>query len=186
VPYFLAPLWDAEYARKAEARKAAKVNAPERSAEEAAADKVARDLRAKFKRAQGAKGLLRDLETDVRGFVESWEAKQRQLQSEGLIEETDSEDEEIVFVGRNGAMSDERRRLDATKDGEMRLEKDKLVFQSLVDDHGAGFGYVHISRTSARSEEGRRRGLARTFLRVHAASTTCGLRLQALHLRTIC
>jgi hypothetical protein len=23
------------------------------------------------------------------------------------------------------------------------LEKDKLIFQSLVDDHGASFGYVH-------------------------------------------
>ena len=142
VPYFLAPLWDAEYARKAAARKAAKANVPVRNPEEAAADKVARDLRAKLKRAQGAKGLLQDLEEEVRGFVSAWEAKQRQLQSEGLIEETDSEDEEIVFVGRNGAMSDERKRLDAAKDGEMRLEKDKLVFQSLVDDHGASFGYV--------------------------------------------
>jgi hypothetical protein len=148
VPYFLAPLWDAEYARKAAARKAANSAAVKKEPEQAAADKVARDLRAKLKRAQGAKGLLQDLETEVRGFVQAWEAKQRQLQSEGLIEETDSEDEEIVFVGRNGAMSDERKRLDATKDGEMRLEKDKLVFQSLVDDHGASFGYVVIRRVS--------------------------------------
>lgn len=142
VPYFLAPLWDAEYARKAAARKAASASAVKKEPEQAAADKVARDLRAKLKRAQGAKGLLQDLETEVRGFVSAWEAKQRRLQSEGLIEETDSEDEEIVFVGRNGAMSDESKRLDAAKDGEMRLEKDKLVFQSLIDDHGASFGYV--------------------------------------------
>ena len=141
VPYYLAPLWDAEYARKAAARKAANSAAPKKNPEEAAADKVARDLRAKLKRAQGAKGLLQDLEQEVRGFVSAWEAKQRQLQSEGLIEETDSEDEEIVFVGRNGAMSDERKALAKEKEEET-LKKDKLVFQSLVDDHGASFGYV--------------------------------------------
>jgi len=141
VPYFLAPLWDAEYARKAAARRTANSAAVKKDPEVAAADKVARDLRAKLKRAQGAKGLLQDLEEEVRGFVVAWEAKQRQLQSEGLIEETDSEDEEIVFVGRNGAMSDERKALAKEKEEET-LAKDKLVFQSLIDDHGASFGYV--------------------------------------------
>jgi hypothetical protein len=126
VPYFLAPLWDTA-ARTQPA-----------SPEEAAAQKVTRDLRAKLKRAQGAKGLLQDLELEVRGFVQQWEEKQRQLEKEGLIEETDSEDEEIVFVGRNGAMSDEKKQ--SKQEG--ALEKDKLIFQSLVDDHGASFGYV--------------------------------------------
>jgi len=139
VPYFLAPLWDTEFARKAAARKAAAaVRTQPASREEAAAQKVTRDLRAKLKRAQGAKGLLQDLELEVRGFVQQWEEKQRQLEQEGLIEETDSEDEEIVFVGRNGTMSDERKQ--SKQDG--ALEKDKLIFQSLVDDHGASFGYV--------------------------------------------
>lgn len=139
VPYFLAPLWDTEFARKAAARKAAAVERTQpASKEEAAAQKVTRDLRAKLKRAQGAKGLLQDLELEVRGFVQQWEAKQRQLESEGLIEETDSEDDEIVFVGRNGAMSDERKQ--AKQEG--ALAKDKLIFQSLVNDHGASFGYV--------------------------------------------
>lgn len=142
VPYFLAPLWDAEFARKAAAKHSAKTTQRTRNPEEAAADKVARDLRAKLKRAQGAKGLLQDLEKEVRGFVQAWEAKQKQLQSEGLIEETDSEDEEIVFVGRNGAMSDERKMQQAQQKEEETLKKDKLVFQSLVDDHGASFGYV--------------------------------------------
>ncbi|KAM0697999.1 hypothetical protein Q7P36_002853 [Cladosporium allicinum] len=164
VPYFLAPLWDAEYARKAAARKAANSAAPKKNPEEAAADKVARDLRAKLKRAQGAKGLLQDLEQEVRGFVSAWEAKQRQLQSEGLIEETDSEDEEIVFVGRNGAMSDERKALAKEKEEET-LKKDKLVFQSLVDDHGASFGrylvhaiaiYYGLKTWSVSTTDGRR------------------------------
>lgn len=139
VPYFLAPLWDTEFARKAAARKvAAAERVQPATREEAASQKIARDLRAKLKRAHGAKGLLQDLETEVRGFVQQWEEKQRQLEKEGLIEETDSEDDEIVFVGRNGAMSDEKRQ---SKQDET-LEKDKLIFQSLVDDHGASFGYA--------------------------------------------
>lgn len=138
VPYFLAPLWDAEYARSTQERKkcadAAKAPANKEAAE---VKKVTQELRAKLKKSRGAKGLLQDLEQEVRGFVEQWEEKQRQLEQEGLID-PDSEDEEIVFVGRNGAMSDERRK----EKQEDALEKDKLIFQSLVDDHGAAFGYA--------------------------------------------
>ncbi|KAK4944832.1 hypothetical protein LTR28_008152 [Elasticomyces elasticus] len=76
-----------------------------------------------------------DLEEEVRSFVEKWEAKERQLEKEGLIE-PDSEDEEIVFVGRNGAMSDMRQKAKE----EQELKRDKLIFQSLVDDNGASFG----------------------------------------------
>lgn len=136
VPYFLAPLWDAEYARlhqQREARKA-KANAPGSKEEEAAAQ-VKRELRAKLKRSRGAKALLQVLEEEVRGFVGQWEGKRRELEEEGVIE-ADSEDEEIVFVGRNGAMSDERRR-ERESEG---LERDKVVFESLVHDHGASFG----------------------------------------------
>lgn len=141
VPYFLAPLWDAEYVRISQERRkrAAEAKKPALNKEDAAAAKVAQELRAKMKRARGAKGLLQDLEEEVRGFVEKWEAKQKQLEHEGLIE-PDSEDEEIVFIGRNGLMSDERRK---GKDVES-LKKDKLIFESLQDDHGASFGYGEV------------------------------------------
>ena len=142
VPYFLAPLWDARYAREAADRHQRSVAAEKPvSKEEAAAQRVKQELRAKLKKSRGAKGLLQDLEEEVRGFVVRWEEKARQLEKEGLIETSDSEDEEIVFVGRNGSMSDERRK---QKD-ELELEKDKLIFKSLVDDHGASFGYALLS-----------------------------------------
>ena len=138
VPYFLAPLWDAGYAKSSEERrKRAEAAGTQASKEEAAAAKVTQELRARLKRSRGAKGLLQDLEEEVRGFVRQWEEKESQLESEGLIE-PDSEDEEIVFVGRGGTMSDERREHRESK----ILQKDKLVFQSLIDDHGAAFGYV--------------------------------------------
>ncbi|GAB7351240.1 hypothetical protein MBLNU459_g1667t1 [Dothideomycetes sp. NU459] len=139
VPYFLAPLWDAELKAKA-ARHTSTPKKPtdpraHGSAEEQAASRIPAELRAKLKKSRGAKGLLQDLEEEVRGFVEAWEAKEREMEKEGLID-GDSEDEEIVFVGRNGAMSDERRR----EREQEELRRDKMVYQSLVDDHGAAFG----------------------------------------------
>ncbi|CZT19566.1 uncharacterized protein RCC_05417 [Ramularia collo-cygni] len=144
VPYFLAPLWDAGYARQSTERKMRADAAKVPTKEEATAAKVTQQLRLKLKRSKGAKGLLMDLEEEVRGFVSAWEEKARQLESEGLIE-PDSEDEEIVFVGRNGAMSDERK-----KEREQEtLEKDKLIFQGLLDDHGSAFGRYLVHSIAA-------------------------------------
>ena len=136
VPYFLAPLWDAEYSRKSQERqrRAAVAKAPA-SKEEAAAAQVAAELRAKLKKSRGAKNLLQGLEEEVRGFVSQWEEKSRELESEGLVD-PDSSDDEIVFVGRNGAMSDDKRKEKEAKN----LRKDKMIFQSLVDENGAAFG----------------------------------------------
>lgn len=141
VPYFLAPLWDAEFKAKEKARRAENAKRADPLAhgtsEQQAASRVPKELRAKLKKSRGAKGLLQDLEEEVRRFIAQWEAKQRELEREGLID-GDSEDEEIVFVGRNGSMRDsEERRREKEEEG---LAKDKLIFQSLVNDHGAAFG----------------------------------------------
>ncbi|KAF2217582.1 hypothetical protein CERZMDRAFT_63740 [Cercospora zeae-maydis SCOH1-5] len=136
VPYFLAPLWDAQYAEKSaeRQRRAAAAKAPV-SKEEAVAAQVTSELRAKLKKSRGAKILLQGLEEDIRGFVSQWDHKQKELEHEGLIE-PDSSDDEIVFVGRNGSMSDEKRQ---EKDAR-HVERNKLIFRGLVDDHGAAFG----------------------------------------------
>lgn len=135
VPYSLAPLWDAEYARAAAARQEAATGAVDGGA----AAGIEREIRAKLKRARGAKGLLQDLETEIRGFVAQWDEKQRRLEEDGLLdaEAETSEDDEVVFVGRNGATSDGSR--GGTEGG--ALARDRIVFQGLVDDHGAGFAY---------------------------------------------
>lgn len=165
VPYFLAPLWDAGYARQSTERKMRADASKSTTKEEAAAAKVTQDLRAKLKRSKGAKGLLMDLEEEVRGFVSAWEEKARQLESEGLIE-PDSEDEEIVFVGRNGAMSDERK-----KERELEsLEKDKLIFQGLLDDHGSAFGRYLVHSIAAY--------VSTLFTSVHSSLDTSDLAYQ--------
>ncbi|KAJ9669841.1 hypothetical protein H2201_000227 [Coniosporium apollinis] len=137
VPYFLAPLWDAEMEARSAARKTKGRQAVKRAGgkEEEAAAKVPKEIREKLKRARGAKGLLQDLEDEVRRFVERWEENQKTMDQDGMVE-PDSEDEEIVFVGRNGQMSD----MQSPRSSRELLPKDKLVFDSLADDHGASFG----------------------------------------------
>ena len=109
-------------------------------ASDESAGKIPRELREKLKKAKAAKGLLRDLEEQVRLFVKKWEDQAKKEEKPEL----DSEDEKIVFVGRNGQMHDmppspkSKNSMD-----ENDIERDRLVFDSLANDQGASFGFVH-------------------------------------------
>ncbi|KAJ5929619.1 hypothetical protein N7454_006569 [Penicillium verhagenii] len=143
MPYYLAPLWEVHYARMADHHSARKHAAKTANVKH----RVPKELRSKLKHARAARGMLQDLEDDIRHFIQKWNEKQLYLQNEGLQDapEEDSEDE-IVFVGRNGQMHDSPERklkleqmcqelsLHHERDGE------KMVFESLVDDRGASFG----------------------------------------------
>ncbi|KAI5236995.1 hypothetical protein E4T43_08220 [Aureobasidium subglaciale] len=153
VPYFLAPLWDAEYKAKAQAkvtpRRSNNVGDTRAhgSKEEQAAARVPREIRAKLKKSRGAKNMLQDLEEEVRSFVQQWSSKERQMAEDGLID-GDSEDEEIVFVGRNGTMSDDRKRSKSVVSDDSStasissedLAKERMILETLVDDRSAAFG----------------------------------------------
>lgn len=137
VPYYLAPLWDAGVRHRAEEIAAEKkLNKAKKAGNHEDKGRVPQDLRQKLKKSKGAKSLLQDLEEEVRKFVQEYECKQKIL-GQMKEDEMDSEDEEIVFIGRNGTMSDEQRNL-----VEEELQREKLVFDSLADDTGASFGYV--------------------------------------------
>ena len=152
VPYYLAPLWDAaEFQRSVEAKlnhrrngSTAQRNKKKVSKEEEAASNVPKEVRAKLKRARAAKGLLQQLEEDVRAFVVRWNAKECRLREEGLedalVSDSEMEDDEIVFVGRNGAMHDSPGKKQQEEDEGGLLDKEKLVFEGLLDDKGASFG----------------------------------------------
>ncbi|APA13098.1 hypothetical protein SS1G_08619 [Sclerotinia sclerotiorum 1980 UF-70] len=135
VPYYLAPLWDAGVRHRAEDIAAEKkMNRAKKAGSHEEKGRVPQDLRQKLKKSKGAKSLLQDLEEEVRKFVQEYDGKQKIL-GRMKEEEMDSEDEEIVFIGRNGTMSDEQRNL-----VEEELQREKLIFDSLVDDTGASFG----------------------------------------------
>jgi hypothetical protein len=161
VPYFLAPLWDAEYKAKAQAKvptsRANNVGDKRAhgSKEEQAAARIPRELREKLKKGRGAKNMLKDLEEEVRAFVRQWSSKERQMDEEAVID-GDSEDEEIVFVGRNGSMSDDRKRSKSVISDDSTLSissedlaRERMILESLVDDRNAAFGYVYVPALSS-------------------------------------
>lgn len=141
MPYYLAPLWDASVTARALDDKQKQKNAHKStSVEEQSAKRVPKELRGKLKKARAAKGLLQDLEEQVRAFVKSWEEKMKNTEKD-----YDSEDEEIVFVGRNGQMHDIPPSPTFQKGKGDEPPKDQLLFQSLASDQGASFGCVLTS-----------------------------------------
>lgn len=140
IPYYLAPLWDAGVRHRAEEESAAKKAASKTAfpAASQAKGRVPQELRQKLKKARGAKSLLQDLEEEIRSFVKEYELRARKGSAGDELDELDSEDEEIVFVGRNGMSDDDRFVLEEVVEEE--LEREKLVYESSVGDQGAGFG----------------------------------------------
>lgn len=100
-----------------------------------------KELRDKLKRSRGAKGLLMDLEGQVRSFVAEWGDRERRAAVQGLPADPDSEDDEIVFVGRNGAMND--RPGDDAGDhdaAQQAARKELMLFETPEGDVGGAFG----------------------------------------------
>lgn len=143
VPYYLAPLWDAGLKRQSNERRTAAV--AQKTATKTTASKptapgiVPKELRDKLKRSRGAKGLLMDLESEVRKFVADWEEKERQAELDGLPADPDSEDDEIVFVGRNGQMND-LRESSSTSPTTVAAKKELMLFETPEEDVGGSFG----------------------------------------------
>ena len=94
--------------------------------------------------------MLQELEEQVRGFVLSWEQKQKGREEEGLGD-ADSEEDEIVFVGREGKLMHDMPPSPTTKrawhgervadaeEADTDVAREKLVFEAMADDHGASF-----------------------------------------------
>ncbi|ORY09508.1 R3H-associated N-terminal domain-domain-containing protein [Clohesyomyces aquaticus] len=139
VPYYLAPLWEAGLKARSMERKtaSAKTSSAARPVSSKPTDPgvVPRELRDKLKRSRGAKGLLMDLESEVRSFVLRWEEKERNAKEEGLPADPDSSDDEIVFVGRNGQMNDLR-----SPHPSDEVKREMMLFETPEGDQGGSFG----------------------------------------------
>lgn len=77
-----------------------------------------------------------DLESEVRKFVAAWEEKERRAEIDGIPADPDSEDEEIVFVGRNGAMNDQMAKDAAAEE----IKRELMLFETPEGDVGGSFG----------------------------------------------
>ncbi|POS83905.1 hypothetical protein EPUL_004930 [Erysiphe pulchra] len=114
VPYYLAPLWDSKFQRISEERIKSKSLTPPHG-------KVSQDLKLALKKAKGARYLLQHLEDEVRKFIQRTNDERAVKATSRSQEEIDTEDEEIVFIGRD-------------KDG----KSEKLIFETKPQD-GGGF-----------------------------------------------
>ncbi|KAL4902832.1 hypothetical protein BDW74DRAFT_58358 [Aspergillus multicolor] len=126
MPYFLAPLWDKHYAHI------------ERPMPAKPRHHIPKELRHKLKHARAARGMLQDLEEDVRRYIKEWQVvgKKDGLADASSSSDEDSEDE-VVFVGRNGRKPQSMHETIVPQS--QRAEK-KMVFESSIDDPTAGFG----------------------------------------------
>ena len=193
VPYYLAPLWDAaEFQRAVESKLHGRKNSKTvfrrrreggymsyggMSPMEIAAVNVPKEIKSKLKWRRGgwARGLLKDLEQDVRGFVGGWNEREMGRQEEeeldaeekriskqsAAMSDTETEDEEIVFVGRSGSTSSlpyrtksqvslrgqaQSQQQDPTataneqeKERQETISDSKLIYEGLEDDKSASF-----------------------------------------------
>ncbi|PLB50577.1 hypothetical protein P170DRAFT_508743 [Aspergillus steynii IBT 23096] len=145
MPYYLAPLWDVHYSHmdRTSSKQTTKGTRSE-------IYHIPKELRSKLKHARAARGMLQDLEEDIRQFIQRWNEKQRLLRKEGLADapqasDEDSEDE-VVFVGRNGQMHDspvhkqKLQQMRRAMSSHNERDGEKMVFESSADDRAAAFG----------------------------------------------
>jgi hypothetical protein len=111
IPYQLAQFWDVGVRQRVEdktARLAAqrkKQQLKSGSATGLGAGEVPRDLRESAKRSPVVRSWVRALEEPVRGYLRARaDEREQDLLDDSAAGEMDSDDEEIVFVGRSGAM----------------------------------------------------------------------------------
>ena len=141
VPYYLAPLWDAKVASRAVEEKIQQGTAHgNQQVQNQKNAKIPKELRGKLRKARAARGLLQDLEEQIRRFLQNWEEKTKTNESDET-DLLDSEDEEIVFVGRNGQMNDMPPSPSSKRTKDDEVPTNQMVFDSPADDHGASFGY---------------------------------------------
>lgn len=153
VPYYLAPLWETSILPRQENERKRREAAKRAEGQTGAQDKVPKDLKQTLKKAKAAKGLLQVLEEEVRKFIKTWEEKTSKEQH--TSSEVDSEDEEIVFVGRNEHTNDTFSSPESSfYFVEDEIQTDRLIYGSMADDRGASFGYVlHLAGVGNRATD---------------------------------
>lgn len=154
VPYHLAQFWDRGVRQRVEdktSRLAAARKQQQRktgSATGLAAGEVPRDLREMAKRSPVVRGWARALEEPVRTYL----VGQRQREDDAVAgdsaaEEMDSEDEELVFVGRDGAMRELREKREGWKMARREVAQETvdsgMVFDSFGSDETAAVKSVY-------------------------------------------
>jgi hypothetical protein len=152
VPYQLAQFWDHGIRQRVE-DKTIRLQATRKkqqlktgSATGLGVGEVPRDLREATKRSPVVRTWVRALEEPVRQYICTQQVEDVDIDS--AAEEMDSEDEEIVFVGRNGAMRELREKKATWKHAHREVSQETvdsgMVFDSFGTDESAAFKSVPL------------------------------------------
>lgn len=135
VPYALASLWDA---RKAEEGRKARKAEKNPTLEKKNLGQIPKELKLKLKRSRGAKGLLQDLEEEVRQFVQKWEEAEEHNSKKESVAPDDDLDDDFVVITNTPSHS-----RNSSLDYVQIFQKEKLIYSSGPDeDASARFVYV--------------------------------------------
>lgn len=114
---------------------------------------VPRDLREYAKRSPLVKNWVRTLEEPVRDFLHgegSRAAEKERQEMAAAEEELDSDEEEIVFAGRQGALKELQEKKDRWRLAHREIAQETvdsgMVFDSFGDDESAAYKYVFLLR----------------------------------------
>jgi hypothetical protein len=126
VPYALASLWDAR--RAEEERKARKSRKQKDPLHSETLGHVPKALKDKLKRSRGAKGLLQDLEEEVRQFLQNCKY------GDNKQEETHHESDEYFDHDDYVMVSKSPQRSRSSSLEILEIQKEKLLFSSSLDE----------------------------------------------------
>ncbi|ORY65170.1 uncharacterized protein BCR38DRAFT_341029 [Pseudomassariella vexata] len=134
VPYQIAAAWELRLHADVEAKKAVAARRKQQQTQtlgdENVNGRVPRELFQRAKKTPAVRTWVRSLEEPVRRFL-----VEREVAKDMEFESDDTEDDEIVFVGRNGSMHDGWKK--AKREG--HNDESGMVFDTLGDDECSAF-----------------------------------------------
>ncbi|KAI2781616.1 R3H-associated N-terminal domain-containing protein [Daldinia loculata] len=137
VPYQIAVVWDkrvrAEVETKSDIAARRKQMQTRTLGDAHVAGRVPRELFQRAKKIPAVKTWVRSLEEPVRRYLVEQELAKEPLSSES----EDTEDEEIVFVGRDGNTRDGWKK--AKRESKGKTEEEGMIFDALGDDTDSAF-----------------------------------------------
>ncbi|KAI0833921.1 R3H-associated N-terminal domain-containing protein [Hypoxylon sp. FL0890] len=138
VPYHIAVVWDKRMRAEVETKRAIAARRKQmqtRTLGDAhVAGRVPRELFQRAKKTPAVKTWVRSLEEPVRRYLVEQELAK---EPEPSVSDEDAEDEEIVFVGRDGTMREGWKK--AKRESKGKIEEEGMIFDALGDDADSAF-----------------------------------------------
>ncbi|KAI0889751.1 R3H-associated N-terminal domain-containing protein [Annulohypoxylon maeteangense] len=138
IPYQIAVAWDKRVRAEVEEKRASAARRKQIQTrtlgDEHVTGRVPKELFQRAKKTPAVKTWVRSLEEPVRQYLVDQELAKKPTSSNG---EDDTEDEEIVFVGRDGSMQEGWKK--ARRENQGKTEDEGMIFDALGNDADSAF-----------------------------------------------